>query len=81
MKNISIDDIEMCSSLIDEIIMSRIRKINNDEQINIITDINNINLHNLMAVKHNIDINNETKLKLTDNIKKNEIITISKNQK
>ena len=78
MKNISIDDIEMCSSLIDEIILSRIRKINNDEQIN---NINNIYLHNLMAVNHNIDTINETKLKLTDNIKKNEIIAISKEQK
>ena len=77
MKNISIDDIEMCSSLIDEIILSKIIKINNEEQIN---NINNINLNNLMPVNHNVDTKNETKFKLTDNIKKNGIF-LSKNEK
>ena len=77
MKNISINDIEICSSLIDEIILSRIRKKSNEEQIN---NINNISLHDLIPVNHNKEANNETKLKLTNNIKKNEIY-ISNNQK
>ena len=77
MKNISINDIENCSSLIDEIILSKIRKINNEEQIN---NINNINLHNVMPVNHNVDTKNETKFKLTDNIKKNGLF-LSKNEK
>ncbi len=77
MKNISINDIEICSSLIDEIILSRIRKKSNEEQIN---NINNISLHDLIPVNHNTEANNETKLKLTNNIKKNEIF-ISNNQK
>ena len=77
MKNISINDIENCSSLIDEIILSKIRKINNEEQIN---NINNINLRNVMPVNHNVDTKNETKFKLTDNIKKNGLF-LSKNEK
>ncbi len=77
MKNISFNDIEICSSLIDEIILSKIRKINNEEQKN---NINNINLRNLISVNHNTEVNNETKFKITDNIRKNEIF-ISKNQK
>ena len=77
MKIISIGDIEVCSSLIDEIILSKIRKINNDTQTN---NINNINLQNFISINNNTEANNETKIKLSDSIKKNEIF-IAKNQK
>ena len=77
MKIISIGDIEVCSSLIDEIILSKIRKINNDTQTN---NINNINLQNFISINNNTEANNETKIKLSDSIKKIEIF-IAKNQK
>ena len=77
MKIISIGDIEVCSSLIDEIILSKIRKINNDTQTN---NINNINLQNFLSINNNTEANNETKIKLSDSIKKNGIFII-KNQK
>jgi len=77
MKIISIGDIEVCSSLIDEIILSKIRKINNDTQTN---NINNINLQNFLSINNNTEANNETKIKLSDSIKKNGIFIV-KDQK
>ena len=72
--NLSIDDIEVCSSLIDEFILSKIRIINREESIN---NINNINIQNVLNINHNSESNNETKLKKGDAPIKNEKMIIS----
>ena len=77
MGNISIDDIEVCSSLIDEVIISKNKKTNNGTQKN---NINNINIQNFISINHNIEPNNELKWKLSDNAIKDEMF-LSKSQK
>ena len=77
MEIISIDDIEVCSSLIDKIILSNIIKVNSDEQIN---NINNINMHNLKIINNNKEANNESKLKIKEESKKSKIV-LQENQK
>jgi hypothetical protein len=74
MEIISIEDIEVCSSLIDEFILSKIRIINREESIN---NINNINIQNVLNINHNSESNNEAKLKKGDAPIKNEKMIIS----
>ena len=77
MEIISIDNIEVCSSLIDKIILSKIKKVNNDGQIN---NINNINLHNLKTINNNKESNNESKINKNNDSVKNKIM-LPTNQK
>ena len=77
MEYISIDDIEVCSSLIDEVIISTNKKINNETQIN---NINNINIQNFISINHNTDQNNELKKKISDISITNDVF-FSKKQK
>ena len=77
MEFISIDDIEVCSSLIDEVIISTNKKINNETQIN---NINNINIQNLISINHNTEQNNELKKKISDISISNDVF-FSKKQK
>ena len=77
MEFISIDDIEVCSSLIDEVIISTNKKINNETQIN---NINNINIQNLISINHNTAQNNELKKKISDISISNDVF-FSKKQK
>jgi len=58
MESISMDDIEICSSLIDETILSKIKSVNNEMQVN---NINNINIKNIISINHNSESNDETK--------------------
>ena len=58
MESISMDDIEVCSSLIDEMILSKIKSVNNEVQVN---NINNINIKNIISINHNSGSNDETK--------------------
>ena len=58
MESISMDDIEVCSSLIDEMILSKIKSVNNEMQMN---NINNINIKNIISINHNSESNDETK--------------------
>ena len=58
MESISMDDIEVCSSLIDEMILSKIKSVNNEMQMN---NINNINLKNIISKNHSSELNDETK--------------------
>ena len=58
MEIISMDDIEVCSSLIDEMILSKIKKVNNEMQVN---NINNINLKIFISKNHSLEQNDETK--------------------
>lgn len=58
MESISMDDIEVCSSLIDEMILSKIKSVNNEVQVN---NINNINIKNIISINHNSESNDETK--------------------
>ena len=58
MESISMDDIEVCSSLIDEMILSKIKSVNNEMQVN---NINNINIKNIISINHNSESNDETK--------------------
>ena len=74
-ENISMDDIEVCSSLIDEIILSKIKKVNNEMQTN---NINNINLKNIISINHSSDSNDETKK--MNNINININLKISNNE-
>ena len=78
MKIISIKDIDLCSSLIDEIIISKIKSRNNEEEIN---NINNINLQNLALIKNNVEENNEPKFKLTDTMLIRKELVVTKKQK
>ena len=55
MESISMDDIEVCSSLIDEMILSKIKSVNNEVQMN------NINIKNIISINHNSESNDETK--------------------
>ena len=63
MEYISIDDIEVCSSLIDKIVLSKIRKKNNELQAN---NINNINMQNIVNINNTMHNDNELKLKKTE---------------
>lgn len=76
MESISMDDIEVCSSLIDEMILSKIKKVNNEVQGN---NINNINLKNIMSINHNSESNDETKKMNNINININMKISDNKN--
>ena len=58
MEIISMDEIEVCSSLIDEMILSKIKKVNNEMQVN---NINNINLKNIISKNQSSELNDETK--------------------
>ena len=58
MESISMDDIEVCSSLIDEMILSKIKNVNNEVQM---SNINNINIKNIISINHNSESNDETK--------------------
>jgi hypothetical protein len=58
MESISMGDIEVCSSLIDEMILSKIKNVNNEVQMN---NINNINIKNIISINHNSGSNDETK--------------------
>ena len=80
MEYISIGDIDICSSLIDKFILSKIKKINNEENINNINNIHNINIQHLLNINHNTESNNETKLRINNNQIKNEMI-ITNNKK
>ena len=74
---ISINDIEICSSLIDEVIISKKNQINNEILIN---NINNINIHNIISLNHNTEKNTELKSKINETSLK-DVIFISKMQK
>ena len=77
MDNISIKDVEVCSSLIDEVILSKNKAINTGAQKN---NINNINIQNCLNISHNLEHNNELKWMITCNSIKDEMF-FSKNEK
>ena len=75
-ENISMDDIEVCSSLIDEMILSKIKNVNNGIQVN---NINNINIKNIISINHNSESNDETKKMNNINININMKISDNEN--
>ena len=76
MESISMDDIEVCSSLIDEMILSKIKNVNNGIQVN---NINNINIKNIISINHNSESNDETKKMNNINININMKISDNEN--
>ena len=76
MESISMDDIEVCSSLIDEMILSKIKKVNNEMQMN---NINNINLKNIISKNLISEAKDETKRVNNINININMKISDNKN--
>ena len=76
MESISMDDIEICSSLIDEMILSKIKNVNNGIQVN---NINNINIKNIISINHNSESNDETKKMNNINININMKISDNEN--
>ena len=73
MEIISINDIEVCSSLIDEMILSKFPKPNNTNNEGQSNNNDNTHLQSLVTISHNIDNNIEVKQKKNDASLKNEI--------
>ena len=77
MDNISIKDLEVCSSLIDEVIISKNKAIITETQKN---NNNSINIQNCLTISHNLEHANELKWMISNNSIKDEMF-FSKNEK
>jgi hypothetical protein len=78
MESISMGDIEVCSSLIDEMILSKIKNVNNEVQMNNISINHNSGSNDETKKMNNININ--MKISGSENPNKNEMI-FSKKEK
>ena len=64
-----INDIEICSSLIDELILSKIPNFYPQQENNIINNINNINRQNLLMINAEYDAETKHKMELKEKSK------------